>query len=165
MSQEKLFRIDINSHDTFMEACDALHDATCDDSDIIYDPKKGTLDILFDRQDFGNYTDAITARSRWFFYIQVGFPFARSRLHLTGLKYFKKIADYPNLKNVEFNECNHSNGTYYLGFHYSLSIELSFESEILGHLEDSELIDEKRWFLLARKGSERAKRYKGLASG
>jgi hypothetical protein len=138
-----IFEIKINSEETLLDAFDVLHDAACDENDIKYDPEKGTLDIIFDR-DFMEDTSRLSVRRVLFILHRVEFPIVKSRLHLEGIDFCKINSNDNSLGTHTFNACEVKDDKYLLYFCEVLEMELGFKSPVAGYLKDMEFIEGKK---------------------
>jgi len=138
-----VFEINVNSEETLLKAFDVLHDATCDENDIVYDSEKETLDIVFHRE-FLEDASKINIRRVLFIFHKFEFPIVESHLHLEGLSFCKIHSKDKSLKSHMFNECKARKGKYFLYFYEVLEMEIGFKTSITGYLRDIEFIEGKK---------------------
>lgn len=139
-----IFEITINSKETLLKAFDVLNDAICNEDDIEYDPKRGTLDIIFEREFFEDPAQISVRRTMLIFH-KAEFPIVKSHLHLDGLSFCKIHSKDKSFKTHMFNKCKTKEGNeYFLYFCEVLEIIIGFKSSISGNLKDVEFIKERK---------------------
>lgn len=137
------FEISINSNETLLKAFDVLHDASCEESNITYDPERRTLDIIFGREFFEDQSK-INVRRVWIIFYKAEYPIIKSHLYLEGLTYFKMHSSDRTLKTHTFNECRIGQDKYFLHFCEVLKIVIGLQSPFSGYLSDGEFVQGKK---------------------
>jgi hypothetical protein len=139
-----LVKIDIVNNESFLEACDILHDGYCDLTTVKYDKINGTCKAVFERE-FLEDSELMTFEPKLLLFYKVSFPMAKSELSLEGIATFK-IEDKDNIQNYSFNECHIKDKTCTFFFNEGMRIILVFKSMPRGSLRDLELLNEKGSF-------------------
>lgn len=138
-----IYEIIIESKETLLKALDVLHDATCEEDDIRYDPVEGTLNFIINREFFEDSSKISVTRVLFLFH-RIEFPITKSHFHLEGINFFNMQSRDKSLKTHRFNECKMKHNRFILYFCEVLEIELGFRSSITGYLKDTEFVEGKK---------------------
>jgi len=139
-----LVKIDIVDDESFLKACDILHDGYCDSATIKCDENNGMWKAVFER-DFFEDPKLMKCEPRFLFFYKVSFPMAKSELLLEGIKTYE-IEDKSNIQIYSFNECQIKNKTYKFFFNEDMKMTFTFKDNPRGKLTDQKLLDKKGVF-------------------
>ncbi len=100
---EKFLNINIENNETFLEACDVLHDAYLDISKIQYNENENIWEAPFERE-FLEDPSKIEYQKKYLIFNKVSFPAVYSVLTLKDVKTYR-IEDKSKIQIFTFNEC------------------------------------------------------------
>jgi len=143
MNNKGFLDIKINSKEDFLRTLDILHDASINESEIIYNKSNHTLDILVEREFFED-KNAFEVKRVFLFVKKYIYPIVKSRLYLSNLATFKRESHDTSLKIHRFNECKIKGNIYILEFCEVLRLELSFNGQPFGFFQDLEFVKNKK---------------------
>jgi len=136
---DNLIAIDIVDEQTLLKACDLLHDAKFDKSDMQIDRDAGVLTAIFEREFFED-PDLMQHERKWWFFIKTTFPIAKTQLTLRDISSIKE-EDKSKIGKYMFNECKMKNNIATLWFCEDMKIIVEFNDKPRGKFADIELLD------------------------
>lgn len=138
---EKLININIHDDESLLKACDLLHDAHMDISDIKYNEAAGTLEASFECEYFED-PSKIENEKKYRIFNKTSFPMVHSVLFLEGIETYR-IENKSKIENFSFNECRIKEDKYKFVFCENMVITITFKKEPSGYLKDLRYSDKK----------------------
>ena len=143
-----LVLIKISDDKTLMKACDLLHDAKFDLTQMEYDHEGRKWTGVFKREFFEDPT-LIETNRKFIIFSRHTFPMVETVLTLDEVANIT-VSDKAKIEVFTFNECQHQSTKYRLIFCEDMEIVIEFVSQPKGHFRDIKLLDEKGSMLTFR---------------
>ena len=153
---KNLVTIDIKNDESLLEACDILHDAKFDISQLQVDENAGVWRGRFEREFFED-PSLIKHESKFLILVKGTFPLADSELRLDGVKSYE-IQDKSKIGIYTFNECKIVDGVATLFFCEDMKMIVTFRGCPSGSLIDHKLLDKRSAFYFFRNPFRQKKR-------
>jgi hypothetical protein len=140
--------IEIRDHDSFMEACDLLHDAGFDLSALEVDTNIGSWKASFEREFFEE-PSLMRSESRLIVFTKRTFPLISSQLTLQDVASYE-IKDQSGIGRYSFNVCHFNGSAYELWFCENMRMIVRFKDKPHGELRDLNLLAKEGSFFALR---------------
>ena len=137
----RLLDIPIHDDETFLQACDCLHDATFKEDDVS-DSASGELKIILEREYFED-RELIEESKTWFpGFFRARYPLVRSKLVLTGIRSITRKGPR-RYKQTDFLEARIKKNHYHL-LAPPVTWVIEFSNGPQGSLQDMEILAKRR---------------------